>query len=295
MKAIIGTDGSPCAQVAVDLTAALPWPDGSMLRVVAALDPLSFYGPFVGFAPAVGDVEEGIESALEETVAEAARQLSGEGRTVDEKVAVGRPSTLLRDEAKAFGADLIIVGSRGHSPIATMLLGSVSAEVIDHAPCPVLVTRGTRIDRIVLAHDGSDNAFAAERILRSWPIFRHARVDVVSVADSPEAWDVMMSAEVGFPPERRGAVQEESRQQHEEIAEGASRRLTGEGHPAESVVPFGDPAHLITTVAAQHGVDLIVMGTRGNTGLKRLILGSVARNVVTHARCSVLVVPPHIE
>ena len=205
---------------------------------------------------------------------------------------LGRPSTVLRDEARAMGADLILVGSRGHGPIASMLLGSVSAEVVDHAPCPVLVARGTRLERIVLAHDGSDNAFHAERVLRAWQILNHAHVDIVSVADSAQTWDVMLSAEVGFPPERKGALENESQQQHETIAQSASQRLAAEGHEAETVVPFGDAAHQIIAIAGQHGADLVVMGTRGNTGLKRLVLGSVARNVLMHAHCSVLVVPP---
>ena len=292
MKAIIGTDGSPCAQVAMNLAAALPWPDGSELRVVAAVDPMSLYGPFVGFAPGVGEFEVSLDNALEEVTKAAADQLRVQGRTTDYKVVLGRPSTVLRDAAREMGADVILVGSRGHGSIASMVLGSVSAEVVDHAPCPVLVARGTRLERILLAHYGSDNAFSAERKLRDWPIFHHAHVDVVSVADAAQTWDVMLSAEVGFPPERRGALESESQQQHETIAESSSRRLVAEGHQAETVVPFGDAAHQIISIAGQHGADLIVMGTRGNTGFKRLVLGSVARNVLTHAHCSVLVVPP---
>lgn len=292
MKAIIGTDGSSCAQVAVDLAAALPWPDGSVLRIVAVLDPMSFYGPFVGFAPGVGQTEEALETSLESVVAVAAQQLAQEGRTVDHRVLMGRPSTVLRDEAGLFGADLIIVGSRGHGRVANMLLGSVSAEVVDHAPCPVLLARGTSLEHVVFAHDGSETAFGAEHVLRTWPIFQHARIDVVSVADSAQGWDVMLAADAGVPAEQVGALQNESRRQHEHIAESAVRRMSSEGHESEMVVPYGDPAHLVLTMAAQHGADLIVLGTRGNTGLKRLLLGSVARNVLTHAHCSVLVVPP---
>lgn len=292
MKAIIGTDGSACAQVAVSLAAALPWPVGSELRVVAALDPMSFYGPFVGFAPGVGETEQGLKAALEGFAAAAAEQLAGAGRSVDYRVEMGRPSTVLHTEARTFEADLIVVGSRGHGRVANMLLGSVSAEVVDHAPCPVLVARSTKVDRLVFAHDGSETALRAERILRTWPIFQHAHVDVVSVADSAQGWDVMLAAEVGIPTEQMGAIQTESRRQHEQIAEHSAHQLVAEGHESETVVPLGDPAHLLMTIADQHGADLIVMGTRGNTGLKRLLLGSVARNVLTHAHCSVLVVPP---
>jgi nucleotide-binding universal stress UspA family protein len=292
MKAIIGTDGSSCAQVAIQLAASLPWPEGTQLRVVAALDPMAFYGPFVGFAPGVGETEQGLRTELQGFTAAAAAKLARPGLQVDYRVLMGRPSTVLHTEAQEFGADLIVVGSRGHGRVANMLLGSVSAEVVDHAPCPVLVARKADLERVVLAHDGSETAFAAESVLRTWPIFGGAQVDVVSVADSAQGWDVMLAAEVGIPTEQMGAVQNASRRQHEVIAERSAHRLTAEGHASETVVPYGDPAHLLLTVAGQHGANLIVMGTRGNTGLKRLLLGSVARNVLTHAHCSVLVVPP---
>ena len=50
----------------------------------------------------------------------------------------------------------------------------------------------------------------------------------------------------------------------------------------------GDPAEVIVAFAAAHDADLIVLGTHGRTGLRRLLMGSVARNVVIHAPCSVL-------
>jgi nucleotide-binding universal stress UspA family protein len=54
---------------------------------------------------------------------------------------------------------------------------------------------------------------------------------------------------------------------------------------------FGDPAHIIAKVAAERGIDLIVMGTHGRTGLSHFLVGSVAEKVVRHAHCPVLAVP----
>ena len=86
-------------------------------------------------------------------------------------------------------ADLIVVGSRGHGTIESMLLGSVSAEVIDHAPVPVLVARDGRIDRVVLAWDGSSCAALRRRSrCAAWPVFAHSAVRVVSVADVDVPW-----------------------------------------------------------------------------------------------------------
>ncbi len=58
-------------------------------------------------------------------------------------------------EAARFEADLIVMGARGLSAVRRLLLGSVSSEVVDHAPCPVLVARHAKVDRVLLATDGS--------------------------------------------------------------------------------------------------------------------------------------------
>ena len=54
----------------------------------------------------------------------------------------------------------------------------------------------------------------------------------------------------------------------------------------------GDAAETIIDIASERGTGLIVMGTRGHGGIAGLVLGSVARNVLLHAHCSVLIVRP---
>jgi nucleotide-binding universal stress UspA family protein len=74
------------------------------------------------------------------------------------------------------------------------------------------------------------------------------------------------------------------RQQLEQI------RPTNPAIPVEHVFLEGDPATEIINYATQAGMNLIVMGTHGRTGLERLLLGSVAEKVMREALCSVLVV-----
>jgi nucleotide-binding universal stress UspA family protein len=111
---------------------------------------------------------------------------------------------------------------------------------------------------------------------------------------------------VALPPERMfdmlpevytlGAYPAEDRQEvldrHRRFADETAERLIGVGVPATSAVLVGDAAHQIISAAQRSGADLIVTGSRGLRGLDRLFLGSVARNVLLHAPCSVLVVRP---
>jgi len=81
-----------------------------------------------------------------------------------------------------------------------------------------------------------------------------------------------------------------SRRQHDEIAQTMAERLQAGGLTAEPGRRDGDAAAEILAAAKALSADLILIGTHGRTGLKRIVLGSVARNVLQHATCSVLVV-----
>jgi len=177
---------------------------------------------------------------------------------------MGRAASVLLDEASVHSTDLMIVGNRGLGPFTSALVGSVSAEVIDGAGCPVLLVRRPTIDRVLLADDGSAGAVAAAALL-AWPIFALSQVRVVTVLEKG-------SHAAEAPPARS-------------VPEG----LTDLDNAHDIDARSGDPAHEIVQAASDWKADLIVIGSRGRTGLARLLLGSVARKVVAHAPCSVLI------
>jgi nucleotide-binding universal stress UspA family protein len=85
-------------------------------------------------------------------------------------------------------------------------------------------------------------------------------------------------------------AQAEQRKAHEELTAKMKRDLETGGLAAESRVLLGDPREALIRMAEEVGADLIVVGSHGRSGLPKLLLGSVASHVVTHAPCSVLVV-----
>lgn len=293
MRVLVATDGSPSAGLAVDLVAGIAWPDGSTVRVVEAIEtgPALFGGPWPAIAFAQAErLEAELRLAARDSVEQARARLERPGLEVVSDVPQGRPATAIVDAAEAFHADVIVVGSRGHGTIESMLLGSVSAEVVDHANVPVLVARGRKAKRLVLAWDGSGCASAAAHLLRTWPIFAGSPVRVVSVADVEIPWWT------GFPVD--GSPQllpiyadaaNASREEHDELAREMTAQLQTSGFTAEADRREGDAATELLAAASAWKADLIVMGTHGRTGLARLVLGSVARNVLHHAPCSVLI------
>jgi nucleotide-binding universal stress UspA family protein len=294
MRVLLAIDGSEPAGLAVDLVANAPWPPDSAIVVAEVVETGAgiYGGPWPALAMVDMDrIEADIRAAAEKNVLEAREKLIRPGVKVDGLVLRGRPASAIVDQARRMQADLVIVGSRGHGTIESMLLGSVSAEVVDHAPAPVLVARGSGIARIVLGWDGSSCAARAADLLRTWPVFAGSEVRVVSVADIEVAWWT------GFPEPGSAEMMpmyvetmEASRKQHEKLAREMAAQLRTTGLEAQADQREGDAATEILAAATAARADLIVMGTRGRTGLTRLVLGSVARNVLQHATCSVLVV-----
>lgn len=297
MRILLATDGSTPATRARDLITALPWPRDTRFRVISVVPRAAELINRLTVGPSSPAAVEPVEDevvrlhvvALDD--AERTLRLARPGATVERDLLRGRPATVIVDEARGFRADLVVVGHRGHGPFDTMLLGSVSAEVVDHAPCPVLVARSDAIGSVVLAEDGSGGAMTAEQTLAHLPIDRRTPITVLSVVESglpftaataPGMFDVGMTAYIeGIEEARRDALG---------VAEAAAVRLRAAGFHARTAVHDGDPSHQIVDYARTHGTGLLVLGTRGHTGLRRLLLGSVARNVLLHAPCSVLIV-----
>lgn len=113
----------------------------------------------------------------------------------------------------------------------------------------------------------------------------------LEIVDSPSQVAVVHVLE-DLPPNEPGliwsVVDKESRVRH--VKEELAKRLQGEKYSGiETKVLFGDPGEQIAKCAEQDQVELIVMPSHGRTGLKRLMIGSVAERVVRLAHCPVLV------
>jgi len=308
MRILLAVDGSASADRALDLVAALPWHDGGRIRIVSvAPGRAEILGVPWTLAATTDAVEaEAAVLRVHRAALDAAEHelRSVRGDLVIEQVLLrGRPGSAIVDEAREMAADLIVMGHRGHGAWESALLGSVSAEVVDHATCPVLVARDDRIGAVILADDGSSHARAAEEIVAGCPLFAGLPITVVSVVEDrfPDAVAVAPVMYVDAIDAYALSADAEKAEIESACAD-AAQRLRAAGLDAQPEVRTGDPAHEIIAVARARGAGIIVVGTRGQTGLRRLILGSVARNVLFHAPCSVLVArggvrvpPPTVE
>lgn len=277
MQILIGADGSRASGVAIELIASRTWPIGTRITLVGAVEPTV---DLTGLAPPPADGMPSARNELELILDQAAQPLRRAGLAVSISVEVGRAPAVLMGRANELMADLIVVGNRGLGPAGSAVLGSVSAHLVDHASCPVLVARSPEATRMVLATDGTPSSRDVPSIMASWgPAFRGLPAEVVSVAGQSGffAHDDVDSLAV-----------------HVGIAEQVADELMELGWHAAATARVGDASRQIIEEGRDWRADLIVVGSRGIGTLHRLIGGSVSHDVLLHARSSVLVVRGHV-
>ena len=142
MKILLAVDGSEHSAAAVEAVATRPWPPGTAVRVLSAVERVVPPAAEVWY-DAGGSLEQArqeLTKRADQLTAGVAETLRASGLTVETAVRDGDPRSVIVDAAEEWGADLIVVGS--HRPtMATYLLGSNASTIVRHARCSVLVVR----------------------------------------------------------------------------------------------------------------------------------------------------------
>jgi nucleotide-binding universal stress UspA family protein len=209
----------------------------------------------------------------------AAVEAAGPTRPVIQEVVCDLPVPAL--ERAAAGADLLIVGARGHGGFAGLRIGSVSERMLEVAPCPVAVVHTVgpvRHGRVVVGIDGSDTGRAALHWAAAEAAARDAELDVVLAWGLP----VAMTSPFDGMPDIEQYEAGEKRLLAEAMADPALDGVRATGH----LVTGGAASAL---VARAEGAGLVVVGSRGRGRLLGALLGSTSRQVVHHAPCPVVV------
>jgi nucleotide-binding universal stress UspA family protein len=207
---------------------------------------------------------------------------------------VDPPAQAIVRQAQRWPADLVVVGSHGHSPQAGLVLGSVSQHVLAGCPCAVRIGRCPRSPgrqlvnpmseppRVLVAIDGSPGADAAVEALcqRDWPPGTTARV--VTVVN-------LTMLTFGAELETGDAVYDGTDVYRGRV-ESAAKRLREHGLIAEAAVIEGEAAPALLEDAANWHAECIFVGAKGHNRLAQVLLGSVSAALAERAACAVEVV-----
>ena len=283
-KLVVPIDFSECSRSALSWATALASRDNAPIELVHAVHVAPYPAPMEFGVPP--DLVDNIEERASEQLAKWAEDLSSTGLPVSHSVSREPAVDAICAAADRSGARLIVMGTHGYAGIQRAFLGSVAERTVRMAPCPVFTAKTApehserAIRRVLLCTDFSDSAERAtqeaiERC-REWGAELHVvhalHPVIPAYADLPPPEDFIDTAR-GWARGRLDKLRE---------------RIVASGLEGAVELVEGDPATAIARLENLHGLDLIVMGTRGNSGLQHVMLGSVAERVLRRVSCPVL-------
>ncbi|HET6514539.1 MAG TPA: universal stress protein [Thermodesulfovibrionales bacterium] len=292
MKILFATDGSDYSRAAARFLARFPFAADDEITVLHAIS----WVPFK-------DDKESHYAGLKRVKQEIAPRILDEAVTIlkstKAKISValeeGYPDKTIFDGAAASGADLIIMGARGLRGFQSLIIGSVTRAVAMTSPKSALIVKVTQETlpgkmRVLFATDGSEYSYAAARLLKVLPFPEETELSILHtiwppVSDIPERFVMEIDERVKDDVMKARTIEYA---ESERILEGAKEFLRGRFETIEGFTKIGDPSLEILNAAATFHTDVIALGHRGLRGIRGM-MGSVSRNVLIHAQCSVLI------
>lgn len=218
------------------------------------------------------------------------------GLMADYRLLVGIPEDSILEVAHNPEVALIAMGTHGKTGWNRLRLGSVAESTVRQAPCPVLTVRAPitppisinprrmRVSRLLVATDFSAASRAALRAAAVLAKRMNARVVLVHAAEPSGSFQ-----------SETCRVDEPSRRRYTERLQKSISASRADGVITDKIVIRGHPVKVILDQAKHQKSDLIVVGTQGRRGMKRLVLGSVAEAVVRSAACPVFTVRAEVR
>jgi nucleotide-binding universal stress UspA family protein len=200
------------------------------------------------------------------------------------------PAEAIVESASNIASDLIVMGTHGRRGLTHLLLGSVAERVVRTSPVPVLTVRADAdivlegTPRILVPHDFSDASADAVRRAAAWANALKAEITLLHIVE-PVVYPEFYSVDV-----LSDDLMERLVARSEKALRTASEQLLG-GMEAAIRVEVGRAADTIVHQADRDDFDLVVMATRGLSGLEQVLLGSVAESVLRRCEVPLLAVP----
>ncbi|WP_415381375.1 universal stress protein [Halosimplex sp. TS25] len=272
------TDGSDAADAALEVAIAVADAHDATLHVLYVADTNQ-----PSLARIEGQVQDVLEGEGRDIVDEAASRARRAGVDTVDDVIQGGPSRTILTYVDNRGIDLVVMGTRGGRDIERIILGSVTERVVRNSAAPVLVVPPESDheyppDDVLVGTDGSEGSEVALGEGIGIGAATGATLHVVSVVES---------SGLGFDVRSEQLSAERKRRDEEMLARARERAEDG-GVAVETAIEEGDVVDTLNEYVADHGVDLVVVGTHGRTGIDRRLLGSVTENLMRSASVPVL-------
>ncbi len=280
-KILVAYDGSPSSDNALRQAFRLADDEKSWITVLTVVPAYEGDLNLIG----IKDVHEQLRRPGEKILARASALAEQEKYGIKPILEEGVPDEKIIQTADSYECcGLIVMGRKGTSGIEKMLVGNTTARVIGSSTKDVLIVPehgsiGWR--KILIATDGSPYSTHAARKAIELAEAYGSEVIIISVVDVPAEF-------YGEAPDVVDKLIDDAKKYAGELKDLALKA----GLSASAVVLEGDSHTAITETAEKEDIHLIVMGSHGRTGIKKLLMGSVTAKVIGYAPCPVLIVKP---
>jgi nucleotide-binding universal stress UspA family protein len=298
MRVVIAVKpGTGCEWIEAALR-LLPLPDPLDIVLVSAVHiprpPLTSPGRHARrlYWAALGALRTEAEQVAKRTTDLIQQRFASRAARVTVRILAARPAIAIVQAATVWGAELILTGGPSRGALGRALLGSVSADVVRTAGCPVLVAgpRVGQIQRVLAATDGSLHAEAALRFLAALPVLPSSEVRVCAIAEvSSPGWVAPLLTCWRQEHEVARLTERQHRAALRSLAR-AQTILAGSPCRTQTSLRTGEVRHELTEELERWGPDLLVLGARGRTAGPDVALGSLTETLLGRALCPSLVV-----
>jgi nucleotide-binding universal stress UspA family protein len=286
---LVPFDGSPLAREALSLGAWLAWRGGGQLDLVRAVPHVhAFFAtrPVPGMAKLEAEEDTKDVAQAKTDMSTRAARLRQKGVAATGHAKLGEPTTVLLDHIERSAIDLVVMGTHGRRLTARWLLGSVANELVRQSPVPVLlVPKETKA-----IHDGDLRMLVA---LDESPLAEAGLSAALEMSETVPAaitlFEVLEGSAGPDPEDKTMSWYTKPVLGASSYLEDMQENLRRKGINCERAYSMGVAADEIALFAERGNIDVLALGTHGRTGLSRLVLGSVAEQVVRRAPVPVLI------
>ena len=281
MRLLVATDLLPKSEFAIDRAGLLADELDAELSLLHVVSPVS----------SERVLEQSLQMAIARMKSRVRSPLWRARTTPDVVVRAGNPARVVLDTIAREEPDLLIVGPHERRGVVDALQGTIIEKVVSARRCPVLVVQqsaSSNYRNVLLALDVAAGSRAAVRAAERFVLRDGAKAAAIHACASPDHAVLHLPgtevAAVALPtdcsPRKASAILRELLEQE-----------SADPKRYELIVANGNPLPTIMRAIETRGPDLLVLGTRGDGRMRRVVLGSVANQVLKLAPCDMLIVP----
>ncbi len=289
---LVATDFSEYSKVALDISLSASRCMKTKLYVLHTIEKFPHDYRHLLSGTAHADMKQKLEEdAIDKIKAMIPVEIMGKGDIIP-MVRFGKPFLETMQVVKENNVDLLVIGTHGRAGVDRVMLGSVAERIVRKAGCPVMVIKGikyTGFKRIIVPIDFSDCSRKALEYAIATARAHNSRLTILHIYEKSFVEPYVNAAN---SEEKADEIMKEIERVNETKYDEFLKTVDLNGVEYEKLLKKGIAETDIVEIAMEQQANLIVMGTHGRSGIKHILIGNTAEEVVRTVHCDIIIVKP---